>query len=244
MKKQTRWFVAGLGAVSLVLLPVLWRLRTRPSSALVPLGADPALHGWELQVLPGGAGKAGWRDRAIMAEVKAERARQAMRSGMLGWMKDKIFQTLLGQRAELLSAQQKAGLETRELEQRLEQLHAPLQDRIDAYEKQIEVLERELAAKGEGNRELIGARIATAKQRLSAERDRERFGKSQEFVGLKSPTGCRRSAGKARPPGLATCCRPRPARPARSTPTPSRSAAAGCRPRPCTGRPASCGGPP
>jgi DNA anti-recombination protein RmuC len=91
-------------------------------------------------------------------------------------MKEKIFQVLSRQRSELLSAQQRAGMEMQELEQRLEQLHAPLQERIQAYEKRIEELEKDLAAKGEENRELIGARITAAKQRLSAERDRGRFG--------------------------------------------------------------------
>jgi hypothetical protein len=61
-----------------------------------------------------------------------------------------------------------------ELEQRLEHLHAPLQERITAYEQRIEELEKDLAAKGEENRELIGARINVARQHLSMER--ERFG--------------------------------------------------------------------
>jgi hypothetical protein len=63
-----------------------------------------------------------------------------------------------------------------ELEQRLEQLHTPLQERITAYEKRIDELEKDLAAKGEENRELLGARIFVAKQRLILERERGRFG--------------------------------------------------------------------
>ena len=51
-------------------------------------------------------------------------------------------------------------------------LHTPLQERIEAYEKRIEELEQDLAAKGEENRELIGARINVAKQQLKAERGR------------------------------------------------------------------------
>jgi uncharacterized protein YceH (UPF0502 family) len=87
-------------------------------------------------------------------------------------MREKIFQTLFRQRADLLSVQQKAEAEMHELEQRLEQLHTPLQERISAYEKRIAELEKELAAKGEENRELIGARINVAKQQLSLERER------------------------------------------------------------------------
>jgi hypothetical protein len=71
----------------------------------------------------------------------------------------------------LLLVHQKAEGEMREFELRLERLHTALQGRISAYEKRIEELERELVAKGEENRELIGARINSAKQRLSGERD-------------------------------------------------------------------------
>ena len=94
---------------------------------------------------------------------------------MLGWMREKIFQAVFRQRAELLSVQQKAEAEMQELEQRLEQLHIPLQERISAYEKRIAELEDELAAKGEENRELLGARISVAKQQLSVERERGRM---------------------------------------------------------------------
>ena len=100
----------------------------------------------------------------------------------MGWMKEKVFRTLFRQRAELLDAHHKAEAEMRELEQRLEQLHAPLQERISAYEKRIEELEQDLAAKGEANRELIGARISVARQHLNVQRERGR-------VEIKNPVG-------------------------------------------------------
>jgi hypothetical protein len=90
-------------------------------------------------------------------------------------MRENIFRTLSRERANLLSAQQKAAAEMWELAQRLEQLHTPLQDRIVAYEKRIQELETELAAKGEENRELIGARITVARQQLLVERERGRL---------------------------------------------------------------------
>ena len=173
---QTKWIVAGLGLVCLALILILWRLRARPSTSLVPVLANPALGSTEPMALPGGASEDAWRNRAITAEGKAERAQEAIRTGAIGWMREKIFQTLFRQRTELLTAQQKAGAEMRELEQRLEQLHTPLQERISAYEKRIEELEKDLAAKGEENRELIGARISVVKQRLTVERERGRFG--------------------------------------------------------------------
>ena len=163
--QQTFWIAGGLAGVGLILAVILWRLRGRPTAALVP--ADGA-------TLRSGDGV--WRDRALIAEGKAERAQQAIRSGVMGWMRERIFQNLFRQRERLLTAQEKAEQEMRELEQRLGQLHAPLQDRIRAYERRIEELERELADKGEENRQLIGARIDVARQQLRMERERGGFG--------------------------------------------------------------------
>lgn len=178
ISRQSTWMAVGLGAVCLVLLLIFWRLRSRPGAALVPVPAGyQSLPGGEQAALPGDAGDENWKDRAMAAEMKAARAQAAIRTGALGWMKDKVFQSAVDQRAELLSAQQRAEAEMRELEQRLEQLHTPLQERIKAYEKRIEELEMDLAAKGEENRELIGARISVAKQQLSVERGR--FGSTE-----------------------------------------------------------------
>ena len=176
IKGQTKLMAASLAAVCVVLILILWRLRSRPSTALVALPGNPALPGGDQHALPSGDGEDAWRSRAIVAEGKAERAHQAIRSGVLGWMREKFVRTLFHQRAELLDAQQKAEAEMRELEQRLEHLHAPLQERITAYEQRIEELEKDLAAKGEENRELIGARINVARQHLTMERERSRFG--------------------------------------------------------------------
>lgn len=171
--RQTKWMAAGLGAMCLVLVLIFWRLRSRPDNALVPVtGGYQNLPGGDQHALPGEAADGDWKNRAMAAEMKAARAQEAIRTGALGWMKDKVFQSALDQRAELLSAQQRAEAEMRELEQRLEQLHTPLQERIKAYEKRIEELEQDLAAKGEENRELIGARITVAKQQLNVERGR------------------------------------------------------------------------
>jgi hypothetical protein len=173
IKSQTKLIAMSLGILCVVLLLILLRLRARPSMALVTVPANPALPGVEEpNALPAGDGSDEWRSRALVAEGKAERAQQAIRSGVMGWMREKIVRTLFSQRAQLLDAQQKAEAEMNELEQRLEQLHAPLQERITAYEQRIAELERDLAAKGEENRELIGARINVARQHLSMERER------------------------------------------------------------------------
>lgn len=177
INRQTTWIAVSLAGVGLALLLVFWRLRSRPSTALVLADRHAPLPAADSDRLlsPGGEGAA-WQERALVAEAKAARAHEAIRTGVLGWMREKVFRTLSRHRTELLTAQEKAEAEMRELEQRLEQLHAPLQDRIAAYEKRIEELEKDLAAKGEENRELLGARINVAKQQLLVERERRRFG--------------------------------------------------------------------
>lgn len=175
IKSQTKWIVGSLVFVCMALLLVLWRLRARPPLPALAGPTQDMLPGAEDRLLSDGNNAEVWRNRALIAEGKAERAHQAIRSGVLGWMREKIFQTLFRQRTELLSAQKKAELEMGELEQRLESLHAPLQERIRAYEQRIEELERELAAQGKANRDLIGARIAVARQHLDIERERSRF---------------------------------------------------------------------
>lgn len=176
IKQQTVWIAASLGGVCVILAFVLWRLRARPASTLSPILINhQGLDGIDPRALPSGSSEDAWRARALAAEGKAERAHEAIRSGVLGWMREKVVGTLFRQRDELLSAQQKAEIEIRELEQRLEELHAPLQERISAYEQRIEELEKDLAEKGQVNRELIGARINVTKQHLRVERERNGF---------------------------------------------------------------------
>jgi hypothetical protein len=85
-------------------------------------------------------------------------------------MRDKLIEKLVLQRSALLDVQQAAALEVAELEERLEKIHAPLHDRLRAYEKRIVELERELTAKGEENRTITEARISLVKQQLETKR--------------------------------------------------------------------------
>lgn len=172
---QAKWITGGLSLACLVLVAALWRRRSPPARAVLTLGTGSVLVGSEQKFLPGPDEEQNWRKRALLAEGKAERAQAAVRSGAMGWMREKFIHALFRQRGQLLSTQQKAEAEMRELELRLQQLHTPLQERIKAYEKRIEDLEKDLASKGEENRELIGARITLAKQQLLAERQLRRF---------------------------------------------------------------------
>ena len=174
IRSQTKWIVTGLGVVCVALLVILLRLRTRPSAALVAVSTNADWPG-SIHLSTSGNMDDAWRRRALAAEDKAERAQAAIRSGVMGWMRERVVRTLFRQRTELLDAHAKAEAEIRELEQRLERLQAPFQDRLAAYEQRIEELERELAVKGEENRQLIGARISVTRHYLDLERERGRF---------------------------------------------------------------------
>ena len=87
------------------------------------------------------------------------------------WMMSELVQKLLQQRAGLAASQQQAEADVAALEQRLEDLHAPLSDRLRAYEQRIAELESQLAAQGAQNRELLQAAIDTARRKLHTERD-------------------------------------------------------------------------
>jgi hypothetical protein len=87
-------------------------------------------------------------------------------------LKDRLLQRLLAQRAGLMDTQQLAAAELAELEARLQKMQAPLQERLRAYEARIIELERELARKGEENRELIRARIQVMRTQMAAVRNR------------------------------------------------------------------------
>ena len=163
--KRNAWIAAGTAVLALLSLLIVWRVRSRPRISVPVRAGDGFAEGDE-----------SWRERALVAEAHAEQAKHAMRSGFMHWMREKLVQGLFSQRAELLSSQQKAEAEMHALEQRLERLHTPLQERIRAYESRIGELEKDLAVKGEENRELIKAKITLAKQQLTVERERGRGG--------------------------------------------------------------------
>ena len=130
------------------------------------------------QTIVVGANVESWQQRALAAEQTAQRARTAMRTGMLTQLarlfREKLVRGLIWQRGQLLDAQESAAAEMAELERRLDELRIPLQERLRAYEKRITDLEKALAAKGEENRELIKAKIQLTRRQLDAERVRTR----------------------------------------------------------------------
>jgi hypothetical protein len=87
-------------------------------------------------------------------------------------VRDAVMQEMALQRRELMVAQQMAADEIAELVQRLDQVQAPLQERLQAYEAQIQRLEGELAARNEENRELLKAKIELMRRQMEYERVR------------------------------------------------------------------------
>ena len=170
------WMIAAGIAAALIFITVFRRLsRPRARGTLLPVMASTAA--LELSSSSTNAEEA-WRQRALLAEQQAQQAQTVVREGLLGqlaqWMSDKMTQKLVSQRSDLLSAQQRAAVEMAELEARLEKVHAPLQERLQAYEHRIADLEKELAIKGEENRELTKARIAIIRKQLEIEREKNR----------------------------------------------------------------------
>jgi len=163
IRANNQLLVAGLiGVASLLLAVLAWfAFRNKPATSLLPAvttagAASPA--------------EAGWQQRALAAEQQVARTHDAIRSGVMTQLKEKVVSSLVTQRSEMLAAQQAAAAEMAELERRLNELHAPLQDRLRAYENRIADLEQALAAKGEENRELIRAKIELMRKQLEITR--------------------------------------------------------------------------
>lgn len=174
----TIWLGRGAAAAILILLAALWKsARRRAHTTLSPMPIS--IGAIATSSTETSLSDESWKQRALLAEQRAAKAQAVVRSGLLGhlaqWMADKLTQKLLSQRAQLLSAQERATLEVAELEARLEKVHAPLQERLLAYERRIADLEKELAAKGEENRELIKAKIQFIRKQLEIEREKNRL---------------------------------------------------------------------
>lgn len=81
-----------------------------------------------------------------------------------------VVQELAVQRRELLQTQQIAAEEVVRLMHRLNELHAPSQERLATYERRIVELETELSVRTEENRELLKLKIDLLRQQIETER--------------------------------------------------------------------------
>lgn len=87
-------------------------------------------------------------------------------------LKDAVVQELAAQRRQLLAAQQDAATELTALVRRLEQMQAPMIERLRAYEDRLVELQKELAEQTEQNRELLRLKIDMTRRQLESERNR------------------------------------------------------------------------
>ncbi|MBC8094368.1 MAG: hypothetical protein H7Y43_01020 [Akkermansiaceae bacterium] len=172
------WTGGGILAAGLVCFALLWRsARHRAQASLMPV----ARPGFAMANVPTETAPAdeSWRERALLAEQRADKAQAVVRLGLMGhlaqWMAEKMTRKMISQRAQLLDDHQRAALEVAELEARLEKIQAPLQERLQAYERRIADLEKELTLKGEENRELIKAKIQIIRKQLEIEREKNRL---------------------------------------------------------------------
>jgi len=150
--QRRAWVLAGAPALLLGLGFVAWRLAgRRQMKTLLPVSV-----------------------RTAAAPAASEAAQPGVRAGLVTQlaqlMADKLVQRLVSDRRVLLEAQQKAAQEVAELEARLQRIHAPLQDRLEAYEQRIAELEKELANKDEQNRVLIETKILLVRKQSEIER--------------------------------------------------------------------------
>ena len=186
MRASNRWLVIGLIAVGGVLVIVVLALALRdrretmmhstalsgPESAQLR-GPNPVPLIGATSAQTAGTDRAdSWQQRALAAEQKVEQAHAAIRAGVMDQLKEKLVSNLASQREEMLEIQKSAAAELAELDQRLNELHAPLQERLRVYEARITDLEKALAAKGDENRELIKAKIEMTRKQLETERSR------------------------------------------------------------------------
>lgn len=165
VREHLRWYIAALAGAIFILALAVWQLaRRRQTMALMP--ANPT------------AAELGWQQRALLAEQRTEKLQNAARAGLVAqlsqWISGLLTQRLISQRRQLLDSQNNAASEMAELEARLERVQAPLQVRLAAYEHRIAELEKDLAARGEENRELLKAKIEMMRKQLEAERERNK----------------------------------------------------------------------
>lgn len=147
VRAEYLWLGAACSTVSVVVLLGFWRLQaSRRTTALsLPRPAEA----WARQRSP------------YPAELGPQLAEL---------LKSTVIQEMASQRHQLLQVQQQAAAEIVQLMQRLNEVRAPLQERLDAYERQIQELEKELGRQSRENRELLRMQIELLKDQVRAER--------------------------------------------------------------------------
>ena len=196
---QTRWWLAGFLAAGLALFVLARKLARRSELAPVP-GAAPDLkartganraipHADPIVVAPPPEsppyvhiemeGSRPTQSQTWQARTDAERVPPRMTvevsagviANLTRWLKKKAVHRLVSDRAQLLAAQQAAGLALQAVDQRLARVEQQIRQMNREYEQRIDGLLKDLIAAKEDNREMIHAKIALVK----AEMEKSRF---------------------------------------------------------------------
>lgn len=137
-----RWLMAGLLALTLVVLISLLLRRKPAAERLLALAALEE------------------------SNDHRERGQKSLPPQLTEVLREKVVQRLLTDRHQDRLLHLCAAEELATLEQRLSDLQAPIEVRLNAYERKIQELEAELRQKGLENRELLETKIQLTKQRL------------------------------------------------------------------------------
>jgi hypothetical protein len=118
-----------------------------------------------------------WQQRVLTAEALASNQALMLREKLMPelteFVKQSLVQGLAAQRDALLAMQQQALQSLLEMETRLANLHAPLQERIRAYEHRIAELEKEISQQGAEMRELTRTILQLMRKKLDEEQEQE-----------------------------------------------------------------------
>jgi hypothetical protein len=152
VRSEYLWMGAVCSAVSVLVLIAFWRLQASKSRAVMTMErpTEARLH----------------RQPTFPPELAPQLAEL---------LKSAVVQEMASQRHQLLQVQQQAAAEIVQLMQRLNEVRAPLQERLAAYEQQIQELEKELGQQSKENRELLRLQIDLLKKQVQAERAANRM---------------------------------------------------------------------
>ncbi len=117
-----------------------------------------------------------WPQGTLPVEQRLKRGTALDHPGLIlhlsQWLKQKLVQKLVTDRADLLQTQATATSKLATVDERLARIEQQIQQQTQAYQNRIDELTRELLAAKEQNRELIRARIKQVKAEMDAARAR------------------------------------------------------------------------
>jgi hypothetical protein len=167
------WWLGSALAVIIALLAVVIALIRRQTKAIPRV---LLAHGDESGASGLGVMRANdqWRERALQAEAVAAQQAQILKEKvgpeLVRFAKETLVQGLYAQRTTLLDTQARAQQMLTELEARLSELRLPAPERIQAYEKRIAELEKQLESRSDEMRELTRATLLLVQKKLEQER--------------------------------------------------------------------------